>query len=61
MKKITLIIIALSASLAHADFEINENAGKYIDVLDGEKVVARIMTAYDASTAEGRFLAYERL
>lgn len=59
MKKITLIIIALSASLAHADFKINENAGKYIDVLDGEKVVARIMTAYDASTTESRHETYK--
>lgn len=59
MNKITLIIIALSVSLAHAGFEIKELAGKHIDVLDGGKVVARIMTAYDTTTAESRHETYK--
>ena len=58
MKKITLIIIALSVSFAHADFEIKEVPGKCIDVLDGGKVVARVMTAHDKTSAESRHETY---
>ena len=59
MKKITLTIIALSVSLVHADFEIKELEGKHIDVLDGGKVVARVMTAHDKTTAESGMQFYD--
>lgn len=54
MKIPSILPLSLLAtcSLASAAFEIKETPGAHIDILDGGKVVARMMTAHDTSTPE---------
>ncbi len=59
MKTHSLLSLLASSSLAHAAFEIKEAPGEHIDILDGGKVVARVMTAHDTSTPERAHETYK--
>ena len=59
MKILTSLFVLASAPLALAAFEIKETPGKHIDVLDGGKTVARVMTAHDVSSKESRHETYK--
>ncbi len=53
------VAFTLFAAASPAAFEIREEPGKHIDVLDGDRVVARVMTAHDLSTEESRHETYK--
>jgi hypothetical protein len=51
--------LCASTMVANAAFEIVESPGKHIDVLDGGKIVARMMTAHDTTSKESHHETYK--
>ncbi|MFP6872744.1 MAG: DUF6807 family protein [Verrucomicrobiales bacterium] len=59
MKTAAVTFFVLTGSLVHGAFEIKELPGSHIDVLNGGKPVARVMTAHDTSSKESRHETYK--